>query len=93
MSGKGWIGVDLDGTLAWYDHWRGETHIGGMVPAMKIRILRWLEDGMRVKIFTARIVSNNSEEIRSRIKEWLVANGLPELEITNVKDPGMLQLW
>ena len=25
---KGWIGVDLDGTLAQYDHWRGIEHIG-----------------------------------------------------------------
>ena len=25
---KGWIGVDLDGTLAHYDKWRGVEHVG-----------------------------------------------------------------
>lgn len=34
MSASGWIGVDLDGTLAVYDEWRGVSHIGAPVPAM-----------------------------------------------------------
>jgi len=25
---KGWVGVDLDGTLAHYDGWKGADHIG-----------------------------------------------------------------
>jgi hypothetical protein len=28
MSTGGWIGVDLDGTLAHYDGWKGIDHIG-----------------------------------------------------------------
>ena len=31
---SGWIGVDLDGTLAFYDMWRGMEHIGKPIPAM-----------------------------------------------------------
>ena len=29
MASRGWIGVDLDGTLADYHGWRGAEHIGG----------------------------------------------------------------
>jgi len=36
-----WIGVDLDGTLAVYDGWRGPEHIGPPVPAMVERVKRW----------------------------------------------------
>ena len=37
---KGWIGVDLDGTLAMYDGWVGVSHIGEPVPAMLQRVRR-----------------------------------------------------
>lgn len=35
---KGWIGVDLDGTLAHYEGWKGVEHIGEPIPAMVERI-------------------------------------------------------
>lgn len=38
MSNNGWIGVDLDGTLAYYDGWIGAGHIGEPVPAMLERV-------------------------------------------------------
>jgi hypothetical protein len=57
MMSKAWIGVDLDGTLAHYDEWRGPDHIGEPVPAMVERVKKWIEmygpEG--VKIFTARV--------------------------------------
>ena len=31
---NGWIGVDLDGTLAYCDQWRGAPHIGEPIPLM-----------------------------------------------------------
>lgn len=34
----GWYAVDLDGTLAHYDGWRGEDHIGDPIPPMVERI-------------------------------------------------------
>ena len=37
MSG-GWIGVDLDGTLAHYNGWKGIEHVGDPVPAMIDRV-------------------------------------------------------
>lgn len=55
MSDNGWIGVDLDGTLARYDGWKGPTHIGEPVPAMLARVKHWLAQGLEVRIFTARV--------------------------------------
>lgn len=54
MSGE-WIGVDLDGTLAHYEGYRGPEHIGEPVPAMRERVMRWLAEGREVRIFTARV--------------------------------------
>lgn len=90
-----WIGVDLDGTLAEYNKWdpdpeTGRGRIGEPVPEMLERVKRWLAAGKVVKIFTAR--ASRSLEVAG-ILGWLDRVGLPELEITNVKDFGMIELW
>jgi len=91
---SGWIGVDLDGTLAHYDEWRGIEHIGDLVEAMRIRVLRWCADGVEVKIFTARVHPEDTrEEVIGYIHAWLEKHGMPKLEVTNVKDFGMIELW
>jgi hypothetical protein len=87
---NGWIGVDLDGTLAYYDEWRGPSHIGEPIPAMMARVRQWLKQGVQVKIFTARA---SVEEHIPPVREWLYIHGLPDLEITNVKDYGMICLY
>ena len=51
---QGWIGVDLDGTLAEATAWQGMDHIGPPVPLMMRRVRQWLDRGLRVKIMTAR---------------------------------------
>jgi hypothetical protein len=86
-----WIGVDLDGTLAEYNDWIGIEHIGKAVPAMVERVKCWIAKGKKVKIFTAR-VTEGPEAIRY-IHVWLTSQGLPELEVTNIKDFGMQELW
>lgn len=87
---KGWIGVDLDGTLALYDKWRGPEHIGQPVPAMLARVKSWLAEGRLVKIFTARACDPLNIPY---IELWLEEAGLPQLEITNTKDFSMIVLW
>jgi len=82
-----WIGVDLDGTLATTTEDMG---IGEPVPEMVARVRRWLAEGWKVKIFTAR-ASNPAE--MPKVRAWLLANKLPDLEITNVKDYAMVELW
>lgn len=87
---KPWIGVDLDGTLARDYGWKGAQHIGSPIKRMADRIRRWHNAGKTVKIFTARAA--NPADIPP-IKAWLKKHRLPDLEVTNVKDPGMMQLW
>lgn len=53
--GDGWIGFDLDGTLAKYDGWKGLDHIGDPVEPMVERIKKLHERGVKVKILTARV--------------------------------------
>lgn len=87
---QGWIGVDLDGTLAYYDKWRGFDHIGKPIPGILIRVREWLAQGYHVKIMTARA---SVPEGIPPVKKWLVENGLPELEVTCQKDFHMIELW
>lgn len=86
----GWIGVDLDGTLAHYGGWQGPDNIGPAIPVMLERVHGWLREGREVKIFTARACI--PDQIPP-IRRWLEEHGLGHLEITNVKDFGMVELW
>jgi hypothetical protein len=90
MTPSGWIGVDLDGTLAEYHGWSGMGNIGKPVPLMLERVKKWLQEGITVKIMTAR--AGIPEEV-PYIKKWLKEIGLPELEVTDKKDFGMIELW
>jgi hypothetical protein len=85
-----WIGVDLDGTLAYYDGWKGASHIGEPIPEMVGRVHRWLSEGKVVKIFTAR--AEDPENIPF-IQDWCKRHIGEELPITNTKDFGMVELW
>jgi len=90
VVGTGWIGVDLDGTLAHYDGWVGPDHIGEPIPEMLERVKGWIAQGITVKIFTARC--SVPEQVRP-IRPWLEKHGIGGLEITNVKDFAMIELW
>lgn len=89
-SRKGWIGVDLDGTLAKYNDTPSMDYIGNPVPLMLDRVDYWIRTGRTVKIFTARAGNSIEEE---KIHQWCLRHGLPKLEITNKKDNRMLALW
>ncbi len=86
-----WIGVDLDGTLAEYHGWIGIHHIGKPITPMVERVERWIDEGKKVKIFTAR--ASEGPAAIEFIHDWLDKQGLPKLEVTNVKDYGMTELW
>jgi len=90
-----WIGVDLDGTLAHYDHWRGIEHIGEPIPAMLERVKQWLADGVDVRIFTARVGDYRYEASRAyvAIEDWCEKHLGEILPITCEKDLKMFQLW
>jgi hypothetical protein len=54
---NGWVGVDLDGTLAEYHGYdpRDPLMIGRPIPRMVKLVKRLLKKGVTVKIFTARV--------------------------------------
>lgn len=86
----GWIGVDLDGTLAEYHGWRGEEHIGVPVPKMLARVNQMLWSGQEVRIFTARA---SSPIAVAAIEAWCERHLGQKLKVTNVKDYQMVELW
>ena len=88
---KGWIGVDLDGTLAHYDGWKGPDHIGEPVLKILERVKLWMAvDKYEIRIFTAR--AGVPEQIPP-VVAWLEKHGIGGLAITNVKDFSMIELW
>lgn len=99
---SGWVGVDLDGTLAYYDGWKGETQIGPPIPEMVARVRRWLEEGREVRIFTARVAGgalnldgsrHDIANVRACIEAWAEKHIGTRLQVTCVKDFGMVELW
>lgn len=102
MSASGWIGVDLDGTLAEYNGWAGEEHVGAPVPAMVERVRAWLAAGREVRIFTARVTEgalnldgtpHSTAAVRALIEDWCERHIGQRLPVTNVKDYGMIELY
>jgi hypothetical protein len=90
---KGWIAVDLDGTLAEYTEWVSDTHIGRPIPRMVVRVREWLQQGRDVRIFTARVTKPLRPEALEAIYRWCNEHIGQVLPVTNVKDYAMLELW
>ena len=63
QQGEGWIGFDLDGTLAKYDGWKGIDHIGEPVKPMVDLMKRMHDEGKVVKIMTARVAPKEKPEV------------------------------
>ena len=100
MSKGGWIGFDFDGTLAHYESGGGVQDVGAPIPAMVKLVKAHLAKGRTVKIFTARVYSSGSPEgnanatvQREKIKAWCLKHIGQKLEVTNIKDPGMIKLY
>ena len=102
---SGWIGVDLDAMLAYYETW-GIGEIGDPVPLMAARVHRWLAEGREVRIFTARVAATEQtnnipipdvqtfiEKQRTLIQDWTEKHFGRRLQVTATKDYGMVELW
>ena len=83
----GWIGVDLDGTLAKYGEWKGDDHIGEPVPKMLNLVKMFVRMNKDIRIFTAR--ANNPKGIKP-IQDWCEKHIGKVLPITAKKDYQML---
>lgn len=96
----GWIGVDLDGTLAIYDE-RTFPAIGPPIEVMVARVKQWIVEGKDVRIFTARVGIRPAIEAdlhfaadqEALIQTWCLEQFGIELPVTAQKDFQMIELW
>lgn len=91
------IACDLDGTLAYYDRWRGIAHIGAPIPGTLARVKMALAAGHRVEIFTARVafaddVAEVVETIRY-IERWCLEHVGRVLPVTATKQGYFDEFW
>ena len=97
MATDKWLAVDLDGTLAVYDGWKGEDHIGDLVLPIAEKIKQRVNDGWKVAIFTARVSGQASEAAHAKyiIWEWLGDNKIAHFIscITAVKGKHFTEFW
>lgn len=87
---RGWVGIDLDGTLAKYDTWHGIDHIGEPIPYMLGYVSYLIAHGIEVKIVTAR-VQEGPGAIKV-VKDWCKKYIGLELDVTDKKDMSMVLL-
>lgn len=97
---SGWVGVDLDGTLAYYGEHSTTQYIGSPIPEMVERVKALLANGVTVKIFTARVSAHGLDDMHggkidiiTPIQDWCEKHIGKRLEVTNVKDFGMIELY
>lgn len=87
FPGRCFYAVDLDGTLAYYDRWRGREHIGPPIKAMVDLVKSWLDAGHVVIIFTSRVANNPPRAVYDAIHKWCEEHLGERLYITAVKQP------
>lgn len=102
MSEQGWVGVDLDGTLAMYT---GQIYdVGEPIPLMVARVKQMIAAGKDVRIMTARVgggkgkfdFGGTDEFITTQvalIENWCLRNLGKVLPITASKDFKMVELY
>lgn len=92
---SGWIGADLDGTLAEYSSWNGGK-IGKPIPAMVKHVKKLLKLGWEVRIFTARMSDPDKREQAKTVEAinaWCEEHIGQKLKATCVKDFSMVCLY
>ena len=99
----GWIGVDLDGTLAYWSDDSDVMEIGSPIHNMQNRVIDWVKQGKDVRIVTARVSYNQPAPDtdlhdfvtyqRVLIGKWCKKHIGRVLPITCSKDYLMEELW
>lgn len=98
MANNRWIGVDFDGTLALYDTNQPLTVLGSPIQSMIDRVRGWLNQGLEVRVVTARVGSDLAPIDRVRQRDLILAWCAEHVEgwvplVTDRKDFGMLALY
>jgi len=104
VSTSGWVGVDLDGTLAHYGGWTGG--IGEPIQPMVELVKKLLAEGTEVRIFTARVAAtgldvpgvgetlfNQVAEQTRLIQDWCEKHIGQRLHVTATKDFACIQIY
>jgi hypothetical protein len=94
------IGCDFDGTLAQYDHYRGDE-LGDPVEKMVAELKQALTEGAEVWIFTARVGPGDASleaglsatKAIIGIAEWSQAHLGQLLPITAIKSHRFTEIW
>lgn len=93
---KKWLAVDLDGTLAHYDGWKGADHIGPPVKGIMDKLIQRHKEGWGIAIFTARVsVTHEAEQAEKTIWAWLEKYELSQFisGVTCVKHKHFVEFW
>lgn len=88
VKGRRFLAVDLDGTLAFYDKWRGRNHIGEPIPAMVERVKEWIANGDVVCVFTSRVADYSKpdhDSVVALINDWTEKHIGERLYVTAIK--------
>lgn len=101
MNNEPVIAVDFDGTLfkhiPHYDYGKHFDKIGTPIPVMINRVRRWLKEGRKVVIFTARMHSSHPIEhrrlVRKVIREKCMEVFGQPLPVTSEKHPDMVEIY
>lgn len=81
------VGIDFDGTLALDT---GSGKLGEPIPKRIASVKQMLAEGKSVEIITRRVEQDPTGEKAKQIQDWLEANGLPRLPVSDVKNAGVL---
>lgn len=88
------IAVDLDGTLAHYDGWKGPEHIGVIIQSVANALKMAKDEGADIWIFTARVSDPDDAEVAGNyIVKYLTENGIPFDGLTAVKHKFFTEFW
>jgi len=87
---SGWIGVELDGTLAHHVEGSQAGPIGPPIDKMLARVKQWRLAGMDIRLFSAR--ASDPEQLPI-MQNWLSIHQLADMKITCSKDFALSQFW
>lgn len=90
------IGVDLDGTLAYYNGFIAPYHIGEPISPMVERVKGWLAEGKKICIYTSRVAPGLSTDPKieeENIKKWCLTHLGQELPVTCIKTNNIREFY
>jgi hypothetical protein len=94
---QGWIGFDLDATIAKYYNGQSKNVVGKLIDGEATKLLKkFLKEGKRCKIVTARVGSGTPKEIAQQTKlveKWTLKFFGVKLPVVAHKDSAMIMLY